>query len=90
MSGKVECLLQLSYVLQVESMIHSIVLFCFADDFKAKGVTTNKKYEGCMRNLVSRDPGSNARRLSLANPLMMEGNVYLGGCPYKNVEPLLP
>lgn len=67
-------------------MFYLIVLFCFVDDFEVKGVIINKKYEGCMRNLVFRDLGSNVRRLLFVNFFMMEGNVYLGGCFYKNVE----
>ena len=47
-----------------------------------KGVTVNESYTGCMRNLVSRSPGSSPQRLSLTNPVMMTGNVFLGGCPY--------
>lgn len=53
-----------------------------------KGVTATENFVGCMRKLVSK--GGKPKKLLLSNPLMMEGNVYLGGCPYKNVEPLLP
>lgn len=63
-------------------------LFCFAEGIVPKGVTATENFVGCMRKLVSK--GGKPKKLLLSNPLMMEGNVYLGGCPYKNVEPLLP
>ncbi|XP_073239913.1 laminin subunit alpha-4-like [Porites lutea] len=47
-----------------------------------KGVTVTKSYTGCVRNLVSRNPGKTPKTLYLANPRMMAGNLYLGGCPY--------
>ena len=58
------------------------ILFCFAAGVEGKGVTATKEYTGCMRNLVSKNPGGSAQAVSLVNPLMMAGNVYLGGCPY--------
>ena len=58
------------------------MLFCFAAGVEGKGVTATKEYTGCMRNLVSKNPGGSAQPVSLVNPLMMAGNVYLGGCPY--------
>lgn len=49
----------------------------------AKGVTVTEGYTGCVRNLISKKPGGDPQTLYLANPLMMGGNLYLGGCPYK-------
>lgn len=49
----------------------------------AKGVTVTVGYTGCVRNLISKKPGGDPQTLYLANPLMMGGNLYLGGCPYK-------
>ena len=59
------------------------VWFCSADGEKAKGVTVEESYTGCMRNLVSKNPNGEPQKLSLAKPLMVTGNLYLGGCPYK-------
>ena len=61
------------------------IVFCFlAGERKAaKGVTVKEGYTGCVRNLVSTEkPDEEPQTLYLANPLMMAGNLYLGGCPY--------
>ena len=58
------------------------IAFCFLADEAAKGVTVKEGYTGCVRNLVSGNPGKTPKTLYLANPLMMAGNLYLGGCPY--------
>ena len=57
-------------------------MFCFLAGEAGKGVTITKRYTGCVRNLVSRNPGETPKTLYLANPRMMAGNLYLGGCPY--------
>ena len=59
------------------------IAFCFLAGEDAKGVTVKEGYTGCVRNLVSSRPdGTNPQTLYLAKPLMMAGNLYLGGCPY--------
>ena len=59
------------------------IAFCFSAGASAKGVTVKEGYTGCVRNLVSKKPGpgEELQTLYLANPLMMAGNLYLGGCP---------
>ena len=58
------------------------IVFCFLAGEAAKGVTVKEGYTGCVRNLVSK-PGNDEepQTLYLANPLVMVGNLYLGGCP---------
>ena len=59
------------------------IVFCFLAGEAAKGVTVKEGYTGCVRNLVSSgSDGKNPQTLYLANPLMMAGDLYLGGCPY--------
>lgn len=59
------------------------IVFCFVVNEAAKGVSVTEGYTGCVRNLISKKPGGEPQTLYLANPLMMGGNLYLGGCPYK-------
>ena len=59
-----------------------MIAFCSSAGEAAKGVKVKEGYTGCVRNLVSRNPRGTNKTLYLANPLMMAGNLYLGGCPY--------
>lgn len=62
---------------------YETIVFCFVVGEAAKGVTVTEGFTGCVRNLISKKPGGDPQTLYLANPLMMGGNLYLGGCPYK-------